>query len=155
MHKPDDWLRALHVNVSAPFALTQACLPLLTRAATAPSVFVLDDPELLPRAHWGAYGASKAALERMAAILHAGKRSRQHARACGAAGADAHGACGDGLFRRGHPAAAAAGCDRRRRRSICSARRRAARGAVLDLREPPEQLAAGPRGAVRSLTQGV
>ena len=27
LHKPDEWLRALHVNVSAPFALTQACLP--------------------------------------------------------------------------------------------------------------------------------
>lgn len=70
MHKPDDWLRALHVNVSAPFALTQACMPLLTRAPDSAAVFVLDDPDLLARAHWGAYGASKAALERMAEILH-------------------------------------------------------------------------------------
>lgn len=70
MHRPDDWLRALHVNVSAPFALTQACLPLLTEAPDSASVFVLDDPDLLARAHWGAYGASKAALQRMAAILH-------------------------------------------------------------------------------------
>lgn len=70
MHKPDDWLRAMHVNVNAPFALTQACLPLLLEAADSAVVFVLDDPSRLARAHWGAYGASKAALERFAAILH-------------------------------------------------------------------------------------
>ena len=70
MHKPDDWLRALHVNVSAPFALTQACLPLLSRADDSAVVFVLDSPQLLQRAHWGGYGVSKAALERFVAILH-------------------------------------------------------------------------------------
>lgn len=70
MHKPDAWLRTLHVNVSAPFALTQACLPLLTAAPDSAVVFVLDNPELVQRAHWGAYGVSKAALERFAAILH-------------------------------------------------------------------------------------
>jgi NAD(P)-dependent dehydrogenase (short-subunit alcohol dehydrogenase family) len=70
MHKPDAWLRALHVNVSAPFALTQACLPLLTAAADSAAVFVLDNPDLVQRAHWGAYGVSKAALERFVAILH-------------------------------------------------------------------------------------
>lgn len=70
MHKPDDWLRALHVNVSAPFALTQACMPLLNQAHDSSVVFVLDNPDLLARAHWGAYGVSKAALERFVAILH-------------------------------------------------------------------------------------
>jgi NAD(P)-dependent dehydrogenase (short-subunit alcohol dehydrogenase family) len=71
MHKPDDWLRAMQVNVSAPFALTQACMPLLTRADDSAVVFVLDDPDLVSRAHWGGYGVSKAAVERMAAVLHA------------------------------------------------------------------------------------
>jgi len=70
VHKPDDWLRAMHVNVSAPFALTQACMPLLLRATDSAVVFVLDNPELVNRAHWGAYGVSKAALERMVEILH-------------------------------------------------------------------------------------
>jgi NAD(P)-dependent dehydrogenase (short-subunit alcohol dehydrogenase family) len=60
----------MHVNVSAPFALTQACMPLLLGAPDSAVVFVLDNPELLQRAHWGAYGASKAALERLVAILH-------------------------------------------------------------------------------------
>jgi NAD(P)-dependent dehydrogenase (short-subunit alcohol dehydrogenase family) len=70
MHKPDVWLRSLHVNVSAPFALTQACLPLLMAAPDSAAIFVLDNPELVRRAHWGAYGVSKAALERFIAILH-------------------------------------------------------------------------------------
>lgn len=70
MHRPDDWLRALHVNVSVPFALTQACMPLLLQAPDGAAIFVLDDPRLLERAHWGAYGVSKAALERFVAILH-------------------------------------------------------------------------------------
>ncbi|TCV94916.1 NAD(P)-dependent dehydrogenase (short-subunit alcohol dehydrogenase family) [Luteibacter rhizovicinus] len=71
MHKPDDWLRAMQVNVSAPFALTQACMPLLNAAPDSAVVFVLDDADLVSRAHWGAYGVSKAGLERMATILHA------------------------------------------------------------------------------------
>ncbi len=70
LHKPDDWLRSLHVNVSAPFALTQACLPLLDTADDSAVVFVLDDPQRLSRAHWGGYGVSKAALGRYAEILH-------------------------------------------------------------------------------------
>lgn len=70
VQKPDDWLRAMHVNVSAPFALTQACMSLLTRAPDSAVVFVLDSPELVQRAHWGAYGVSKAALERLVEILH-------------------------------------------------------------------------------------
>jgi NAD(P)-dependent dehydrogenase (short-subunit alcohol dehydrogenase family) len=70
MHKPDDWLRTMQVNLSGPFALTQACLPLLKAAADSAVVFVLDDPERLGRAHWGGYGVAKAGLERMVSILH-------------------------------------------------------------------------------------
>jgi NAD(P)-dependent dehydrogenase (short-subunit alcohol dehydrogenase family) len=69
-HAPDQWLRTLQVNLSAPFALTQACLPLLQAAPDAAVVFVSDDPQRMDRAHWGAYGVAKAGLERMAAILH-------------------------------------------------------------------------------------
>ncbi|BBD80358.1 SDR family NAD(P)-dependent oxidoreductase [Aerosticca soli] len=70
VHQPDAWLRTLHVNVSAPFALTQACLPLLGRADDSAVVVILDDPSLVNRAHWGAYGVAKAALERYVEILH-------------------------------------------------------------------------------------
>jgi NAD(P)-dependent dehydrogenase (short-subunit alcohol dehydrogenase family) len=67
---PDEWLRALHVNLSAPFLLTQACLPLLANAADASVVFVLDDPTRMGKAHWGGYGAAKRGLEGIASILH-------------------------------------------------------------------------------------
>ena len=67
---PEEWLRALHVNLSAPFLLTQACGELLSRADDASVVFVLDDPDRMRRAHWGGYGVAKQALSGLAAILH-------------------------------------------------------------------------------------
>jgi NAD(P)-dependent dehydrogenase (short-subunit alcohol dehydrogenase family) len=65
----DEWLRALQVNVSAPFLLTQACLPLLREAPQASVVFVLDDPQRVAKAFWGGYGVSKHALAGMVSIL--------------------------------------------------------------------------------------
>ncbi|MDE1961071.1 MAG: SDR family NAD(P)-dependent oxidoreductase [Xanthomonadaceae bacterium] len=67
----DEWLRGIHVNVSAPFLLTQACLPLLRVAAQASVVFVLDDTERMSRAYWGAYGVAKHALAGLVSILRA------------------------------------------------------------------------------------
>ena len=70
MQQPKDWVESLHVNVTAPFLLTQAMLPLLQARADSAVVFVLDDPERMARAHWGAYGTSKSALQNLASILH-------------------------------------------------------------------------------------
>lgn len=67
---PLDWLRTLHVDLTAPFLLTQACLPLLTRSADAGVVFVFDDLERVGRAHWGAYGVAKHGLAGLFSILH-------------------------------------------------------------------------------------
>ncbi|HET7299827.1 MAG TPA: SDR family NAD(P)-dependent oxidoreductase [Oleiagrimonas sp.] len=69
-HKPDEWLRTLQVNLSAPFAFTQACQPLLMAAPDSAVVFITDDPDHMDSAHWGAYGVAKAGLERFASILH-------------------------------------------------------------------------------------
>jgi NAD(P)-dependent dehydrogenase (short-subunit alcohol dehydrogenase family) len=66
----EEWLRSLHVNVSAPFLLTQACGELLSRADEASVIFVIDDPERTRRAHWGGYGVAKHALAVLASILH-------------------------------------------------------------------------------------
>ncbi len=66
----DEWLKSLHVNVSAPFLLTQASAPLLAKSDAASVVFVIDDPERMRRAHWGSYGVSKNAVTTLAAILH-------------------------------------------------------------------------------------
>ena len=66
----EEWLQLLHVNLSAPFLLTQACAPLLQRAADSSVVFVLDDPQRTRRAYWGGYGAAKQGLAGFASILH-------------------------------------------------------------------------------------
>jgi len=67
---PLDWLRTLHVDLSAPFLLTQACLPLLAKAQDAGVVFVLDDLDRVGRAHWGGYGVAKHGLAGLFSVLH-------------------------------------------------------------------------------------
>jgi NAD(P)-dependent dehydrogenase (short-subunit alcohol dehydrogenase family) len=65
----DTWGKVLQVNLSAPFLLTQACLPLLRRAPAASVVFVSDAVGRHGRAYWGAYAVSKAGLERLSQVL--------------------------------------------------------------------------------------
>lgn len=67
---PLEWLRTLHVDLSAPFLMLQACLPLLGKRGDASVVFVLDDLNLVARAHWGAYGVAKHGLAGLMSILH-------------------------------------------------------------------------------------
>lgn len=69
-HKPDLWLRTLQVNLSAPFALTQACHRLLCASDDSAVVFITDNPDELDGPFWGAYGVAKAGLERLATTLH-------------------------------------------------------------------------------------
>ncbi len=69
-HQPiDAWQKAYAVNVGAAMALTRACLPLLASAPDASVVFTLDTHALDPRAYWGAYAATKAAVAALAATL--------------------------------------------------------------------------------------
>ena len=68
--KPEEWLRAQQVNATAPFLLTQACLPLLRKSSDAAIVFVLDDPARIGKAFWGGYGVSKQALAGLASIVY-------------------------------------------------------------------------------------
>ena len=60
------WYRVMQINLNAPFMLTRACLPLLTKSAQASIVFTLDNKE---NAYWGAYGASKSGLETLMKML--------------------------------------------------------------------------------------
>ena len=57
-----DWFTGLHVNLTAPFLLTRACLPLLRESQDACVLFVLDDMGGTSRAFWGPYGVAKQAL---------------------------------------------------------------------------------------------
>jgi NAD(P)-dependent dehydrogenase (short-subunit alcohol dehydrogenase family) len=65
----DAWEKAYAVNVGAPMALTRACLRLLALSQDASVTFTLDTRALAPRAYWGAYGVSKAAVAALAATL--------------------------------------------------------------------------------------
>ncbi len=67
---PEDFLRQVHVNLTAPWLLTQACLPLLRKQDDSAVVFVLDDLARVNRAYWGGYGIAKAALEGLFRTLH-------------------------------------------------------------------------------------
>ena len=62
-YEPEVWGRVLQVNLSAPFMLTQACLPLLRRSQDASVVFLSDTVGRHGRAYWGAYGVAKFGLE--------------------------------------------------------------------------------------------
>jgi NAD(P)-dependent dehydrogenase (short-subunit alcohol dehydrogenase family) len=63
-HYPvDTWARVIHVNLHASFVLTRACLPVLKRSPDASIVFTSDALGKRARAYWGAYAASKFAIE--------------------------------------------------------------------------------------------
>ena len=67
--EPEDWMRTVHVNLTAPFLLTRACLPLLQRVPDAAVAFVGDGPARRARAYWGAYAVSKIGVEGLAGVL--------------------------------------------------------------------------------------
>ena len=67
--EPQDWLRTVHVNLTAPFLVTRACLPLLQRVPDATVVLLADALGRHARAYWGAYAVSKFGIEGLAGVL--------------------------------------------------------------------------------------
>lgn len=63
------WDRVLQINLTAPFLLTQVCLPLLRRSRDASVVLTSDGVGRAGRAYWGAYGVAKFGLEGLMQIL--------------------------------------------------------------------------------------
>lgn len=70
-YQSDAWFRAMHVNLNAPFLITQQCLPLLRSAGDAVQVFVSDAAGRRGKAYQGAYGISKFGLEGLMQTLAA------------------------------------------------------------------------------------
>ncbi len=68
-YAPDVWQRVMQVNVTAPFLLTRALLPLLERSAAGSILFTGSGAGFKGRAFWGAYGAAKAAQENLMQTL--------------------------------------------------------------------------------------
>jgi len=67
---PEDFVRHLHVNLTAPWLLTQACLPWLKKAGDSAVVFVGDELSRVNKAYWGPYGIAKAGIAGLMAMLH-------------------------------------------------------------------------------------
>ena len=60
-----DWAEVLAVNLTAAQRLIRTTAPLLTAAPTGRAVFLTDSRARAPKAYWGGYGATKAALEHL------------------------------------------------------------------------------------------
>jgi NAD(P)-dependent dehydrogenase (short-subunit alcohol dehydrogenase family) len=63
------WMKVMHVNVNAAFIVTQALLPLLEASEDASVIFTTSGVSIRGRAYWGAYAASKFALEGLTQVL--------------------------------------------------------------------------------------
>jgi len=68
-YAPDVWQRVMQVNVNAPFLLTRVLMPLMEQAPSASILFTGSSVGLKGRAFWGAYAASKAAMENLMQTL--------------------------------------------------------------------------------------
>lgn len=68
---PAAFARAIHVNLTAPWWLSQACLPLLKQSSDAALVFTLDDATRVSQAYWGGYGVAQHGLAALVGMLHA------------------------------------------------------------------------------------
>ena len=65
----DNWVALLRVNVAAPMGLTRIVMPLLARSPDGSVVFTLDSRGQEPRAYWGGYAVTKAAVGALAREL--------------------------------------------------------------------------------------
>ena len=68
---PAAFARAIHVNLTAPWWLSQACLPLLAKRDDAALVFAIDDLARVGKANWGGYGIAQHGLASLVGMLHA------------------------------------------------------------------------------------
>ena len=63
------WARVMHINLTAPFLLSRACLPLMRKSDDARVVFTTTDVAHTGRAYWGAYAVSKAGADNLMQIM--------------------------------------------------------------------------------------
>lgn len=69
---PADFARAVHVDLTARWWLTQACLPLIAQSDAGVVVFAIDDPARGgSNAFWGGYGLAQSAQATLVQMLQA------------------------------------------------------------------------------------
>ena len=64
-----EWQRVMHVNLTVPFVLTQALLPLLRKSSDPSIIFTSSGVGRVGKAFWGAYSVSKFGTEALSQIL--------------------------------------------------------------------------------------
>ncbi len=68
-YEPAEWQQVLHVNLTAPFVLTQMLLPLIRSAEDPSVIFTSSGVGRVGKAFWGAYSVSKFGTEGLSQIL--------------------------------------------------------------------------------------
>ncbi|MFZ3571387.1 SDR family NAD(P)-dependent oxidoreductase [Streptomyces sp. BH097] len=68
-HSLDDFRAALEINVVAPLGLLQEALPLLRESPAGTVIAMSSDAATEAYPTWGGYGATKAALDQLVAVL--------------------------------------------------------------------------------------
>jgi NAD(P)-dependent dehydrogenase (short-subunit alcohol dehydrogenase family) len=63
------WVRVMHINVTAAFALTHVLVPALRRSEDASVIFTSSGVGRRGRAYWGAYAVSKFAIEGLSQVF--------------------------------------------------------------------------------------
>jgi len=64
-----DWQQVMHVNLTVPFVLTQALLPLMRQSPDPSIIFTSSGVGRVGKAFWGAYSVSKFGTEGLSQIL--------------------------------------------------------------------------------------
>ena len=70
-YDPDEWQRVMHVNLTAPFVLTQLLIPVLRESADPSIIFTSSGVGRVGKPFWGAYSASKFGTESLSQMLAA------------------------------------------------------------------------------------
>jgi NAD(P)-dependent dehydrogenase (short-subunit alcohol dehydrogenase family) len=65
---PKEWQKVIDVNLTANWRLIRSLDPLLRASSAGRAIFVTASAGRAPRAYWGAYAVTKAALEQLAGI---------------------------------------------------------------------------------------
>ena len=66
----ESWEQQLKVNLTASYALTRHCLPLLRNAASASVIFTSSTAGREMRAYWGPYAIAKHGVENLMQLFH-------------------------------------------------------------------------------------
>jgi NAD(P)-dependent dehydrogenase (short-subunit alcohol dehydrogenase family) len=68
-YDPGEWQKVLHVNLTAPFVITQQLMPALRNSEDPSIIFTSSGVGRVGKPFWGAYSVSKFGTESMSQIL--------------------------------------------------------------------------------------